>query len=592
MVNHYQLMAVILRKILIILFIVFLSSEIYSNEKNEKIYLFKDIISLDPKHKNVNSILVKEGKFFEVGLFKNLKKKYPNTKIDLTLKDKIAVPGFIEHHIHPFLSALTMSSKIISIDSWNLDEAKSNGILNGEDYIFELKDSIKNIEPTKNVFISWGYHHYFHGKLSRKKLDQISNDIPILIIHRSFHEFIMNSKAIEFFNINEDLINNLPESIKSNISIENGHFSENGAFVVIPNLMTYFSNNKGFLNGLNKTVNYLHSNGITLIANPGSMFDKNLQKAKNFIFGGKKTPFRSYFIPNGMYLSAVYKNEDLIKKTEEILNWGEGKVEFLPKQIKLFVDGAMYSQNMIMRDGYLDGHQGVWLMNKQKYKEVFKIYWDAGYQIHIHQNGDGGLDFLLDILEENIKNNPRKDHRTTIVHFGYSRSDQIPRIKKLGAIVSANPYYVTILSDLYSKFGVGSERSQEMVRLGDVNKNEIIFSLHSDMPMAPASPLRLMDSAVNRLNMSGKVAGPQQKINVYKALESVTKNAAYILRLEKSYGTISKGKFANLTILDKNPLEIKKTNLKNINVVGTFIEGEYYSSDMSISLQDRLTSIQ
>ena len=34
-----------------------------------------------------------------------------------------------------------------------------------------------------------------------------------------------------------------------------------------------------------------------------------------------------------------------------------GKVRFLPRQVKLFADGAIISQLMQMRDGYLDGHR-------------------------------------------------------------------------------------------------------------------------------------------------------------------------------------------------------------------------------------------
>jgi predicted amidohydrolase YtcJ len=100
-------------------------------------------------------------------------------------------------------------------------------------------------------------------------------------------------------------------------------------------------------------------------------------------------------------------------------------------------------------------------MENDIFKDVFRLFWDAGYQIHVHQNGDAGLDRLLDVLDENMQRNPRKDHRTTVVHFGYSAFDQVERMKKLGVIVSANPYYVSVLSDLYSRKGVGYERSQQ-----------------------------------------------------------------------------------------------------------------------------------
>ena len=142
------------------------------------------------------------------------------------------------------------------------------------------------------------------------------------------------------------------------------------------------------------------------------------------------------------------------------------------------------------------------------------------------------------------------------MHFGYSNFDQVERIKQLGAIVSANPYYVNVLSDLYSRVGVGATRSRDMVRLGDVHRAGVPISLHSDMPMAPASPLLLMHAAVNRINFANKVAGPDQRISPETALRAVTYNAAYVLGMEHDYGTISSGKYANFTLLSDNPLTL------------------------------------
>ena len=82
-------------------------------------------------------------------------------------------------------------------------------------------------------------------------------------------------------------------------------------------------------------------------------------------------------------------------------------------------------------------------------------------------------------------------------------------------------------------------------------KEGIKVALHSDMPMAPASPSMLMHAAINRDNFAGKVAGPDQRISSIEALRAVTINAAYVLRLEKMYGSIEVGKYANFTILDK-----------------------------------------
>ena len=545
-------------------------------EELDRIIIPKTLITLDAANANSDAVMIRGSKIFAVGQQEVLIKNFPDAEIDYSFADDVIVPGFIEHHIHPLLAAITMSSEIVAIDDWVLPNKKSNGVRDRPGYIKRLKELEKNLEGVDTPLVSWGFHHYFHGKLTRDDLDKISSDRPILIIHRSFHEFIMNSKALDLFGIKKEDLNKLTPAEKELANFEQGHFSERGLIIVMPKIMQYLGSPQRIMKGFAVTEQYIQEQGVTLIANPGAMYNKDIQGIKNYVLGDSDTPFRSLFIPSALYMLEHFEISDLLKETEALLKWGNGKVQYLPKQIKLFTDGAMYSQNMVLREGYLDGHQGVWLMEAEVFDEVFELYWDAGYQIHIHQNGDSGLDRILDTVEKNNKRNPRSDHRTTIVHFGYSASDQIDRIKELGLIVSANPYYVTVLSDLYSKVGVGYERSQEMVRLGDVVRANIPLSLHSDMPMAPASPLVLMHAAVNRINYANKVAGPNQRISALNALKGVTLNAAYTINLEEDYGSVTVGKYANFTLLSDNPLTINPLKIKDIKVKGTIVEGKVF----------------
>jgi predicted amidohydrolase YtcJ len=180
---------------------------------------------------------------------------------------------------------------------------------------------------------------------------------------------------------------------------------------------------------------------------------------------------------------------------------------------------------------------------------------------------------LLDNVEANMRRNPRYDHRTVLVHFAVSQEDQIDRIKRLGVIVSGNPYYVTMLADKYGKEGLGPERADNMVRMGDVERAGISYSYHSDMPMAPGQPLFLMDCAVNRTTVSGRVAGKDQRSSREGALKAVPLEAAYSLRLESEVGSIVPGKLANFTILAENPVTCPAPKIKDISVWGTVQEG-------------------
>ena len=126
------------------------------------------------------------------------------------------------------------------------------------------------------------------------------------------------------------------------------------------------------------------------------------------------------------------------------------------------------------------------MMQPDAFRAFATAYWEAGWQLHIHVNGDAGLDLVLDTIEECITAHPRTDHRTVIVHFANSSEEQVDRIARLGCIVSANPYYPVGFADQYAVHGLGAGRADTMVRAASVLSRGIPLSLHSDLPMGPA----------------------------------------------------------------------------------------------------------
>ena len=76
--------------------------------------------------------------------------------------------------------------------------------------------------------VTWGFHHYFHGDLTKDDLDLISSERPILVMHRSYHEFILNTPALEYFEITRDFVESLDEEARMYADFDKGHFSEQG----------------------------------------------------------------------------------------------------------------------------------------------------------------------------------------------------------------------------------------------------------------------------------------------------------------------------------------------------------------------------
>ncbi|MBE9640556.1 amidohydrolase [Salipiger mangrovisoli] len=540
------------------------------------IFQAREIVTLDPSRPIAEAVAVVGGRILATGSVDEVEAIVGDQprRYDARFADKVIVPGFIAQHDHPVLAALTMSSEILSIEDWALPTGTVAAVKDRQDFVTRLTKAVADSGAPGEPLMSWGYHPAFYGALTRADLDAISTERPILVWARSCHEMILNSAALKAGGVTQEVVDAFDDTSRAQSNLEEGRFWEQGFFAVMPNIASLAASPERLRAGLELSRDYMHSKGITFGNEPGGILAKPVQDAVNAVFSSPDMPFRWSFIVDAKSLVVRYPDDaEVIARSEELASWYGGMTSLAPKQAKLFSDGAIYSQLMQVREPYLDAHHGEWMMDRELFERAFRVYWDAGYQLHVHVNGDAGLDRVLDTLELNLRRNPRYDHRTVIVHFAVSAFDQVERIRALGAIVSGNPYYVAALADQYSEVGLGPERADAMVRLGDLSRAGIRWSLHSDMPMAPADPLFLMWCAVTRQTSSGRVAAPDQTVTVEEALRGVTIEAAYSLKMEDEIGSIVPGKRANLTILDKSPMSAEPEELLDIGVWGTVIEG-------------------
>jgi len=542
---------------------------------NENLVMYHggDIITMDGDTiEQVEAVVAQEDKIVYVGTKEGADAKFPNAK-QHDLNGRTLMPGFVEPHVHPSLAATMLPNEIIAPYDWVLPNGVKKGVIGHEAYIERITRSINENAKAGEMYFIWGYHQLWHGDLSRASINAITSEKPVGIIHRSFHEIYLNDAAIALLGITQDDFKGNPQ-----VEWEKGHFFEGGWLALVPKMAPIMLEPTRYMEGLGMMTQLIQKNGITTVAEPGfpsSDFNGELNLLKKEM--AKKPPYDVYLIPSGTQLFSMKGGNKEAMAFMETLDttYSTDNIHFLPKQVKLFSDGAIYSQAMQMKEDYEDGHNGEWMTPLDLFKEQISLYWDNGYKIHVHSNGDKGIQQVLDYLVEDQKRNPRIDHRFTLHHMGYFTDDMAQQIADMGVEGSVNPYYLWALADKYSEVGLGKERGENLVRINSLVQRNIPVSFHSDFSMAPMEPLTLAWTAVNRVTSQNSELSQDQKIPVYNAMRAITIDAARTLNLEDKIGSIASGKAANFVILDKSPFKIDPMEIKDIKVLATIFEGRF-----------------
>jgi predicted amidohydrolase YtcJ len=557
-------------------------------ESRTTVHVAQAIHTMDDEYPVATAVAVRAGRIVAVGSLDEVTAELGSELVDIdtTHRDHVLLPGLIDQHLHPLLAATTLATEVIATEDWVLPERTFEAANSHDEYIGRLAEAETGLDDPDEWLISWGYHELWHGVVNREILDTVSSTRPIGIWQRSCHEWFMNTAAIERLELTPDSVAGRG-AVSDMVDLDTGHAWEVGFFnLVLPKVSGVLLDPDRMTFGLRQMAAYLHQHGVTAFNEPGIVWRSEPVELYQQILGADDVPLLSTFMVDGRTQAALgIDPADVVADAERQMDKlpAEGKVSLFRNQVKLFADGAIISQLMVMTDPYLDrngdpdpSHRGEWIIEPGQLAAYFRAYWDAGWQIHTHVNGDEALEVLLDIMEDCQRTTPRRDHRCVIVHFANSTEAQVERIGRLGAIVSANPYYPVGFADKYGEYGLGPERADAMVRSASVLRNRIPLSFHSDLPMAPAQPLFLASCAVNRITPSGRVAGPEQRINVTEALAAVTIGAAYSWRMDHELGSVTPGKRATFTVLAEDPHEVDPADLHLIPVVGTVYQGRWF----------------
>jgi predicted amidohydrolase YtcJ len=203
-----------------------------------------------------------------------------------------------------------------------------------------------------------------------------------------------------------------------------------------------------------------------------------------------------------------------------------------------------------------------------------KLAFDNKWQLLAHTNGDAAIDQLIRLVDQLKPSLNGYDHRTVMIHGQFTRKDQVKKLKKLGIFPSLYPMHTFYWGDWHRDSVAGVERASNISPTGWLLDEGMRFTIHSDAPVTFPNSMRLLDSAVNRTTRTNEILGLQHQLKPLEALKAMTLWGAYQHFEEEMKGSLEIGKQADMVILNKNPLTVPKSSIKDIKVLETINNGK------------------
>jgi predicted amidohydrolase YtcJ len=249
----------------------------------------------------------------------------------------------------------------------------------------------------------------------------------------------------------------------------------------------------------------------------------------------------------------------------------------LERGIKLQIDGGMTLGTAATREPYADREDycGELLVDRPRLSELVGIAHRSGWPVGIHVVGDAAIDLALDVLETSrpqVRGDVAPD---VLIHASLIQTDQIKRAASLGVLVAAQtPFLWRNVRTIHGH--LGGRRTEDAVPLRDLVDIAGIdqVAAGTDYPINPLNPFQNVYAMTTRADVHGVVTGPRQRVTRDEALALYTRSgAAHTGELEHK-GTIEPGKYADLVVLDRDPLSVDDASLLETQVTLTLVAGQ------------------
>ncbi len=460
------------------------------------------------------------------------------------LGEKALIPAFTDSHLH-FTSYSLFSSTLDVRDAKNFSD---------------LSDILKRYINDTGCKIVFGFGLSAHSleekrMITRKELDGIEKKRPVILVKYDGHAGVANTA----------MLNLLPAGIKDlrGYHPETGQFFQEAFYKAVD-----FASSKVspvvLLKHMLTAVDKIAEKGIGLVHSAegvGFPLDLDVDLVR-FMAGGLANPFLFRVFFQTMDIQKVLKRK-------------------LPRIGGCFataLDGCFGSLDAALNQPYENdpGNYGVLVYEDKTLLDFVQKAHDKGLQVQMHAIGDRAFDQATRIFETVLKHNFREDHRHSIIHAFMATPKGLDICARYRIGIAAQPSLLHLnleplsyLQEILGKRTLGMSPFRTMLDMG------IHISGGSDAPVTLPDPILGIHCACNHFNES-------ESVSVMEAIRMFTWETAWSGFDDKARGSLEPGKKADMVVLNKNPLDLKKEALSGLKVESLYLGGNPYKKEQGL----------
>jgi len=536
--------------------------------KADLIFINGNIYTVDKDFSKATVIAIQDERILYVGDDAETARELssPRTQI-VDLGGKTVIPGIIESHLH----YMNLGKSLSELDIY---EKPKDAILQA------VAEEAKRLQPGEWIIGSgWSQEVWDNAQWPAKEdLDAVAPVNPVCLYRKDGHSAWVNTKALEMAGIDASTPNPQGGEILRKSSGEPSGILIDTA---IDGVSAKFAEPTGEqkLSYYKRADSEVLSFGITSLMDAGTSYE-NIRLLKNAYSQGV-LHVRAYELLN--------EGEDipyLADGNKPALDLYDGRLSV--NCVKFYTDGSLGSRSAWFLDEYNDrkGHAGNPRYTDEEFYDLVKRVRQEGFQVSTHAIGDAAVRQTINTYERVLNEQPLPDHRYRIEHFQNVHPDDFARLVNDSIIASMQTVHAT--SDMaFAESRIGPSRVLNAYAWRTVIDKGGIIPNGSDAPVEKVNPFHGFYAAVTRRDLRGEPEGgwyASLAMTREEALKSFTIWGAYAMFGDDKKGSLEKGKYADLVVLDRDIMTCDAKDLIDAKALLTVLGGQVVYSDKDYSL--------